>query len=235
MGRPCKLVHFPNPRLVAFRSTTLLTRIRTVFDYPLHVLFSLPFSTLNHLPLNRPSFPRSILSLLPNNFLCPCPPFSSSESILSLLSKMPESKEYDYSSVEGEEEEAFLGDDGYERGGRRSSSKKSSRLSWLLHAAVSVTSLLVGGVIGYSLRRDSTSKGLAFADTSPLRLCKKPPLNSSCVCKLIIQTTESILSRTRSDSTGHCLNGAHTAALPLPRWTKLGVDSPKLAAVCWSK
>lgn len=76
-------------------------------------------------------------------------------------------KEYDYSSVEGEEEEAFLSNDASERNERQ-----PSKLSWLLYATVMVTSLLTGIVIGYNSRSGTVEKGLTFADTSHLRLCK---------------------------------------------------------------
>lgn len=86
---------------------------------------------------------------------------------------MLESKEYDYSSVEGDEEEAFLGNNGFDGAEMRSLSMTSSKFSWLLFATVTVTSLLAGGAFGYNFRQVTPAKGLTFADTSHLKLCKK--------------------------------------------------------------
>ncbi|KAL6832776.1 tat pathway signal sequence [Trichoderma camerunense] len=79
-------------------------------------------------------------------------------------------KEYDYSSVEGEEEEAFLSNGVSERNERQPLPLTRSKLSWLLYATVTVTSLLTGIVIGYNSRRGTVEKGLTFADTSHLQL-----------------------------------------------------------------
>lgn len=87
-------------------------------------------------------------------------------------------KEYDYSSVEGEEEEAFLSNGVSERNERQPLSWTRSKLSWLLYTTVAVTSLLTGIVIGYNSRRGTIQKGLTFADTSHLQLCKN--LLSEC-------------------------------------------------------
>lgn len=81
-------------------------------------------------------------------------------------------KEYDYSSIEGEEEEAFLSNGVSERNGRQPLPLARSKLSWLLYATVTITSLLTGIVIGYNSRRGTVEKGLTFADTSHLQLCK---------------------------------------------------------------
>ncbi|KAL6698591.1 tat pathway signal sequence [Trichoderma pleuroticola] len=81
-------------------------------------------------------------------------------------------KEYDYSSVEGEEEEAFLSSGDSERNERRPLPSTRPKLSWLLYATVTITSLLTGIVIGYNYRRGTVEKGLTFADTSHLKLCK---------------------------------------------------------------
>ncbi|KAL7946385.1 tat pathway signal sequence [Trichoderma barbatum] len=79
-------------------------------------------------------------------------------------------KDYNYSSVKGEEEEAFLGTGDPESSERQSLPLSRSRLSWLLYTTVAIISLLAGVVIGYNFRRDTIEKGLTFADTSHLKL-----------------------------------------------------------------
>lgn len=71
---------------------------------------------------------------------------------------MPDEKQYEYSSREGEEEEGFRSISGL----RQSHKSKTSRWSWILYAPVMGISLLAGGIVGFSLRQVSPGTGLAL-------------------------------------------------------------------------
>ncbi|RDW57656.1 hypothetical protein BP5796_12457 [Coleophoma crateriformis] len=76
-------------------------------------------------------------------------------------------QEYDYSSV-NEEEESFLGTVESRMSDVRPSSVRGSETSWFRYVVLMITSLFIGGAIGYAIRRDSTPKSIGFADTSQL-------------------------------------------------------------------
>lgn len=83
-------------------------------------------------------------------------------------------EKYDYSSatIEDEEGDFFLASRSSTSTQTPSPSTQNSKLQWLMYATVATASLLVGGAIGYIAHRATVPKGLAFADTSHLQLCK---------------------------------------------------------------
>ncbi|KAK0109488.1 hypothetical protein ONS95_002180 [Cadophora gregata] len=93
---------------------------------------------------------------------------------------MPTYKDYDRLSKDSEEGSSFLDDNGSEGEGARSRSVTSFRTSYIMQGLITITALLVGGVIGYNLQFVSSGSGLAFADISRLEIYDEvafPPIS----------------------------------------------------------
>lgn len=83
---------------------------------------------------------------------------------------MNDSKAYEYSPIDGSDDEALLTKTGSDKVRGRQLSATRRFVLFLQWALIVVCLLGTGAAIGYSMRRP-VAKGLAFADTSQLRRC----------------------------------------------------------------